>query len=90
LRHKQHSLIDQVINQLYKKPRWLSFGSSPLYYNAIFSFFNEGLTYSDIVQNSNFTNSKILKAHVSNNSGNNEWHTPENYIESARATMGRD
>ena len=52
--------------------------------------FIDGLTYSDIVQDSNFPNREISKAHVSNNSGNNEWYTPENYIESARATTGRD
>jgi hypothetical protein len=31
---------------------------------------------------------KKLKAHVSNNSGENEWYTPECYIESARLVMG--
>ena len=28
-------------------------------------------------------------AHVSNNSGNNEWFTPPNIIEAARRTIGR-
>jgi phage N-6-adenine-methyltransferase len=32
---------------------------------------------------------KKLKAHVSNNSGENEWYTPECYIESARLVMGK-
>jgi len=31
---------------------------------------------------------KKAKAHVSNNSGENEWYTPECYIESARIVMG--
>jgi len=31
---------------------------------------------------------KKSKAHVSNNSGENEWYTPECYIESARLVMG--
>jgi len=31
---------------------------------------------------------KKLKAHVSNNSGENEWYTPECYIESAKKVMG--
>lgn len=30
----------------------------------------------------------VKKAHVSNNSGENEWYTPECYIESARLVMG--
>lgn len=30
----------------------------------------------------------VKKAHVSNNSGNNEWYTPAKYIEMARSVMG--
>jgi len=33
-------------------------------------------------------NDKKSKAHVSNNSGENEWYTPECYIESAKLVMG--
>jgi ParB family chromosome partitioning protein len=44
----------------------------PIFYNSI----------SEIIE----TNKP--KAHVSNNSGENEWYTPECYIESARLVMG--
>ena len=45
--------------------------------------FIEGMTYSELA-GIKYDKLTYLKAHVSNNSGNNEWYTPENYIESAR------
>src|SRR3990167_1010279 len=34
------------------------------------------------------TTSGLLKPHISNNSGENEWYTPKNYIDAAKQVMG--
>ena len=46
--------------------------------------------FPDVIKESinDIIEEKKAKAHVSNNSGENEWYTPECYIESARLVMG--
>jgi len=48
----------------------------------------EKLRQGEISINQAYQEVSGRKAHVSNNSGNNEWYTPIKYIESARVVMG--
>ena len=64
------------------------FNTNRTYVNDAKKYRNENPEVFEEIKNGTKSISEIKRPHVSNNSGENEWYTPFNIIESARVVMG--